>query len=242
METWKKIVLGSGLLLVGGYIAGSLVYFRHRRTQPTCQQLVIDISDSRERQYVTAEEIQALIQREQKDPMGQELSADQFRQIEQTAKSNQLISSATCYSLSNGDVKLRLKQRQPKFRVIGEDNYFVDTNREKMPVRSTTATCVPIVTGHVTQEMAKTQIWDLVDWLEGDDFWSAQVEQIDVDENNEIRLVPRVGSGTILLGQIDRYEQKLDKLKRLYRKGFSRFGWKEYREIDLRFRGQIVCR
>ena len=42
-----------------------------------------------------------------------------------------------------------------------------------------------------------------------------------------------MGSGRILIGKLtDNYEQRLNKLKRLYEDSFQKTGWKEYKEID----------
>lgn len=153
-----------------------------------------------------------------------------------------MVRTATCYPTPGGDIVVRLTQREPKIRIMGADNYYVDADRRIMQVRSTTAADVPIITGHVSQRMAQEELFDFCEWLEDDDFWTAQVEQIHVAGPSRIELVPRVGSGIIILGSLKEYEGKLRKLKVLYQKGFSRFGWKEYKEIDLRFKGQVVCR
>jgi hypothetical protein len=46
----------------------------------------------------------------------------------------------------------------------------------------------------------------------------------------------------IILGGIDGYEAKLQKLRKLYTKGFDKIGYPECREYDLRFTNQVVCR
>ena len=43
-------------------------------------------------------------------------------------------------------------------------------------------------------------IFYLVNYINSDDFWSAQIDQIFVDGNDEIDLIPRVGNHTIHLG------------------------------------------
>ena len=81
--------------------------------------------------------------------------------------------------------------------------------------------------------------------LERDDFWSAEVVQIVVRTTPsgamEIDLIPRSGRHVIRFGRLERTKEKLDKLLRFYRKGFSRMGWERYRTIDVRFTDQVVC-
>lgn len=242
MELWKKITLGIVLGFAGAYLVFSLVYFHARREHPICEQMRIEFSDGKQKQYASPEEMRQFILRSGINPEGSAISTHHCYQIEQLALQHPMVRTASCYATPSGDVVVRLTQREPKLRVLGADNYFIDSDRKRMEVRSTTAADVPIITGHVSERMAKEELYDFVEWLEDDDFWTAQVEQIHIAGPKRIELVPRVGSGVILLGSLDDYEKKLKKLKVLYQKGFSRFGWKEYQEIDLRFKGQVVCR
>lgn len=242
MELWKKIVVGISTSILLGYLAFSLLYHKERRLEPTCKQLVIEITDHDKRQFVETGEIRQFILRSGLNPEGEPLNTKRCQQIEDQALQHPMIRTASCYATTGGDVKLKLTQRVPALRVLGGENYFVDTDRRIMQVRSTTASDVPIITGRVTQRMAQEELYDFVEWLESDSFWSAQVDQINVVNAGHIELVPRVGTGVILLGSLDGYELKLRKLKSLYQDGFSKIGWKEYKEIDLRYHGQIVCR
>ena len=88
-----------------------------------------------------------------------------------------------------------------------------------------------------------------VKFLKEDSFWNAQIEQINITpsgqlaENKDynVELTPRAGGHTILLGNLDNYDEKLDKLFGFYRNGLQYEGWHTYRKIDLRFSGQVIC-
>jgi len=85
-------------------------------------------------------------------------------------------------------------------------------------------------------------IYYLVSYIKGNSFWSAQIDQIYVDSNDEIVLVPRVGNHTIHLGTSEDFEGKLRNLKVFYEKVLPEVGWNKYSAINLAFSGQIVCR
>jgi len=242
MELWKKIVLSITAVLVVGYLLFSFFYYKESRQEPVCHGMAISFSDADQRQFVSAEEISQFIARSGLNPVGEPLSPRRCHNIEQQALQHPMIRHARCYSRPDGYVQLTLTQRIPMLRVLGGDSYFVDTDRRIMPVRSTTASDIPIVTGRVSQRMATEELFDFIEWLEDDSFWRDQVVQINVVTPQQIELIPRVGDGVILLGSLDGYKGKLKKLKSLYQDGFAKFGWKEYNEIDLRYRGQVVCR
>ncbi|MCQ2335041.1 MAG: cell division protein FtsQ/DivIB [Paludibacteraceae bacterium] len=249
MEMWKKITLAVSASLVLCYLALSTVFLSGQRPQNTDEGaepdkalLKVVIQDEDERRFISEKEVNDYLTQHQILPNQNNLSADRCHEIELRMMEHPMIREAACFPMSNGSTQIRLTQREPKMRVMGQENFFVDSERQIMPVRNTTATDVPLVTGRVSRTMAANELFDFVQWIDQHEFWSAQIAQIDVAGPNRIELIPRVGDGVILLGSLDDYQQKLKKLETLYTRCFSRIGWKNYKEIDLRYHGQIVCR
>jgi cell division protein FtsQ len=100
-----------------------------------------------------------------------------------------------------------------------------------------------------------TKLANFVGIVERDDFWSAQIVQINVPgdapgsngnpyrwREPELELVPRAGDHTVLLGRLDGDEkQKLEKLRLFYLDGLRHEGWDRFGRIDIRYKDQIVC-
>ena len=70
----------------------------------------------------------------------------------------------------------------------------------------------------------------------------AQVEQIDVTKEGQIRLVPRVGEHILILGTADDVEKKLERLMNFYKNGLDNVGWNKYRSISVAYDNQVVCK
>lgn len=85
-----------------------------------------------------------------------------------------------------------------------------------------------------------------VESIEADAFWRSEVVQIIArtapSGSLEVSLIPRSGRHTILFGRLERVDEKFDRLLRFYRKGLSTIGWENYRTIDIRYEGQVVCK
>jgi cell division protein FtsQ len=85
-------------------------------------------------------------------------------------------------------------------------------------------------------------IYYLVEYINNDNFWSAQIDQIYVDNNNQIDLIPRVGNHVIHLGTTENTEGKLRNLAVFYDKVLPEVGWNKYSLINLEYKNQIVCK
>jgi len=85
-------------------------------------------------------------------------------------------------------------------------------------------------------------IYHFVDYIRGDSFWSAQIDQIYVSGKNKIDLIPRVGNHKVHLGTFENYKDKMRNLEAFYEKVLPEVGWGKYSLINLEFRDQIVCR
>ncbi len=243
MNRILKIVLVSiGATLVCAYIITALAFFPDMKKEQVCHDFDISIQDSVSRHFISKSDIRQLLLKKGVMPDNRPFGEIFTQDVEDVAQSAEVIDEAECYKTNEGVVRLRVRQRQPRLRVIGTENYYVDADRQLMQASFKTACHVPVVTGDVTHDIAQNELFDFVCWLDDHSFWNAQIEQINMLPNREVELIPRVGGHVILLGQLVDYDSKLEKLQVFYDDGFSKMGWLPYREIDLRFRGQVVCR
>ena len=137
---------------------------------------------------------------------------------------------------------MAVTQREPILRVKGMyGDYYVDSELKVMPVSPIFSAYVPIATGFVNKELALGQLGEFALFLRDHYFWNAQIEQIDVARNGEVTLVTRVGDQLVVMGTLDNYKDKLDRLYALYVNGFNKIGWNKYKQITLKYDGQVVC-
>lgn len=241
-RTMKIVLISISATLACAYIIGAGVFLPSQKQDLVCSELEISIADSALRKFITTEDLRRQLQSNGLLPENKPYSEIQTQQIEDIVATMEVLSEVQCYKMNNGKVRLYVRQRKPVLRVIGTDNYYIDSERQIMKATYKTACHVPVITGAVTRDMAQNELFDFVEWLSNHSFWDAQIEQINVLGNREIELIPRVGGHIILLGRPDNYESKLNKLKTFYDEGLSKMGWQPWQEVDLRFRGQVVCR
>jgi len=239
--TLKYIFILIGVLLVLAYLFLSLTNLTEKSNQKVCKRLEIELADSAKIQLLRETDIALMLELRDLNPVGKALKHIRTESIEDALRKNPMVKEAECYKTPSGIVHVRIVQRRPKFRVMGMENYYVDVDRKRLPISLNYAAFVPIVSGRVTKSMASSKLFDFVTFLEENPFWNAQIEQIYVRDDQKIELVPRVGDGIIVLGTLNDFALKLEKLRRLYVGGFNVIGWNRYKVIDLQYKDQVVC-
>lgn len=238
---WRNILIGFFSVAVLTYAGLSLYSFHHADDSKTCRKLIVSLPDSSKIQLITIKDVLRILDDNGIDIKGNTLRNINTDEIERILLKNKMIQAVECYKTPSGVVDIKVRQRVPKFRVVGFGSYYVDENRKPLPVSANFAAYIPVVSGRVTASMACSQIFDFICFLEKNSFWNNQIEQINIREDKKVELVPRVGDYIIELGPLDNYEQKLGKLMKLYQRGFNLMGWNRYKTINLEYKNQVVC-
>ena len=100
-------------------------------------------------------------------------------------------------------------------------------------------------------EKSYEDFWKLITFverLEKDEFWRSEIVQIIASSTPagelEMQFVPRSGDFTIVFGTVGSRRENDEKLARLmtfYKKGLGRTGWNEFRTVNVKYKGQVVC-
>lgn len=241
MPTISKILISLCIIAILGY-AGFMIWQSADTDKNTiCVGLDVKLLDASSARFISEHEIAKILDSKGLNPVGTKYKKISTEAIERELLRNELIRTTECYKTISGKVVVEVTQRTPKFLIVGNQSYYVDSDRKLMPVSLNYAAYVPVVSGRVLRRMATREIFDFVTYLEKDTFWNAQIEQIHVRDDLKVELVPRVGDAVILMGTFDNFEKKLRNLRELYTQGFNVVGWNRYDKIDLQYDGQVVC-
>lgn len=235
------IFIGIGIVVVLGYLIFSIMSFSYLDNDTICKKVLVNIKDGDKVKFITQKEILTILEQHELNPIGKSYRKVKLQNMEALLSENPNIKSVECYKTPNGSIYIDVRQRTPKFLIAGLESFYVDADKKFIPVSLNYVAYVPVVSGIVTKSMAKGELFDFVSYIENDDFWNAQIEQIYIRPDRKVELVTRVGDAVIVLGTFDHYKEKLDKLYKLYRQGFNVMGWNRYQKIDLQYDKQIVC-
>ena len=224
------------------YIAVAAFFFRDSRNGSVCNDLVIVVKDSLDKHFITQPELNTILKNANLNPIGKQMDAIDTEAIEKELRKNQMIASVEVFKTPSGIIKLEVKQKMPILRVIGTGaNYYVDNQGSTMPVSSRYVAYVPVASGHVEKALATTDLYKFALFLQDNEFWNNQIEQIYIHPNGEVVLIPRVGEHRILLGRFEGFREKLGNLQLFYEQAVPKFGWEKYSVINLKYKDQIIC-
>ena len=234
-----------GIALTASLLLAAVVWgYRMRPTDTVCASMAFTIEDRAERQYVTEGELTGLLQAEGIYPVGRKLDIVSLHRIEQTIVAHPMVRTAECYLTPRNEVKVRLTQRVPLLRVqTPGEAYFIDTDRRVMPARAVVKDSVLLATGAVGVQMASGPLADFAEWLQDNPFWRKRVHHVRVESPQMVYIYQRgEHQPRVAMGNMRGYEKKLAKLRVFIENGAEATRDKNYTELDLRFKGQVIGR
>ena len=111
----------------------------------------------------------------------------------------------------------------------------------KFPVSRNYTKNVLVASGNIQDSLDLKSILKVSSYVCESMLWNSQITQLYINTNKDIELVPRVGNHIINLGNADNLEEKFENLKLFYSQAVKQTGWRKYKEINLKYKNQIVC-
>lgn len=254
-QTTKKVftviwwvILVSGLML-------SLAFVRKQENALKCSSVNIHIEPENELQFIDRDRVLHVIRSDgdEKKIPGTPLQSLNILALENRLESDRFIKKAKVFTDMNGSLNIHIDQREPILRILNArgESFYLDRTGVKMPESSLFTARVMVATGNIyeagepfdsLQSYIGQELLKIATYVDKDAFWKAQIEQIFVNAASEIVLIPKVGNHTIHFGNTSDMETKFSKLMLFYREALNRLGWEKYSDIDVRYKGQIVCK
>jgi cell division protein FtsQ len=248
----KKLVV----VIAGAITLILVLFFTFRKKKSEVKDVVVDIQHLSDGQndLIKEKDVRQIINRSFDEKVENEkLGNVDVARIEQVLEQDPFIENAESFVDAAGNLNLKIFQREPILRVIDDNNlnYYLDKNGVKMPLSKYFSARVPIVTGAVPpyvndfllrKKYVLKEVFNLVQQLNADAFFAPMIQQIVVDAAGEFTLIPILGDQKIRIGTLEDIDEKLERLKTFYKEAMPYEGWKKYRSISVKYKGQIVCK
>jgi cell division protein FtsQ len=245
----RKLLKIAGSLVLVIFIVGTLAFTSFESKDVVCHNIEIDF-DSGELIQVNKNELIRLVKAADKDVLNKKLNQINSEIIERAVEKHQAILNAEVYKVIakdstayTGVLGIRVKHREPIVRIMSETaSYYLDEFGGKIPISMNYTANVLVSTGYFTEKYAKEELLPFVLFIEHDDFWQAQIEQVHIGKNGEVLLTPLVGDHIIEFGKLDDYQKKLQKMKAFYEQVLAKNNWNKYKTVSLKYNDQVIAK
>ena len=257
-RTLKYILLATGAAVIAVCICCSFMAGRQLRSTYICQGLEVTIKDSLENSFVSAADVKAYLDREYGIYNGIPLDSLDMIRIESIVDGRSAVKKSQAYVTRDGILHIDVTQRKPvvRFQKAG-GGFYADKEGYIFPLQKSYASHVQVIDGNIPLaansgykgelQNDREKKWfkdmmELINFMEDSRTWKDKIVQIHVNGNRDLILIPREGNEHINFGQPDNIEEKFAKLEKYYTSIIPAQGNGRYTKVDLRYRGQIVCR
>lgn len=241
------------------YLIITPAFMSDRMDNVPCRRIEVTIKDSNDYRFVSRDRIFNIVQNEKNPVLGGETGNIEMAVIESEISKIKELERAEVYHTIDGVLHVDADQRDPLLRLINRygNSVYIDGKGMIIPYSRFFTPRVIVVSGYIIipdnaiqqgtinnleESSIVRKIFSLAGYINEDDFWSGQIEQVWVNPQQELEMVPRAGNHIIKFGLPDDYERKFNYLKTLYSDALPKVGWDSYREINLRYEGQIICK
>lgn len=194
--------------------------------------------------FMNEEDILREMQEMGLDYTGQSIDSIDLAELQGALRKNPLFKQAEVYIASRSRrMKVEVEQCRASFLVQAADSsYYVTEDRAIVPLNTEYAIYVPVVSGHLSKEFAKTKLYDLVSAIQADDYFRHYFGHYYVDEQEGIILTPRVGTARIIFGFEGDWAYMLSKLRSFDEEIIPRKGWNAFEYLKLGYGDQVVAK
>lgn len=236
----KKILLTTIMVLLGGYMIFALAFLTGDSANQTCNGLDIKISGD-DYNALSHDEVKKMLASKSLAPEGKKMEEIDCSMIESIINEYSLVDECQSYKTHKGKIGIRISCKKPIMQIFDkyENSFFIDS-KGGIIEGINSAMYIPVASGFIDKSMAGKELLDIALFLQDDEFWNQQIEQIYITPKKEVILVPRVGNHTIELGKANNIEDKLEKLKKFYEKGLNEIGWNKYKSLNVEFNGKVI--
>ncbi len=227
------------------------VEYKHKQT---IQNLIIKIDGADSQNGLLKEDVLAQIEESFGfDLTGSKIQLLDLENIEKVVEQYDYVKSTDVYIDAENNIHVDILQRTPLVRVFDKSgaHYYMDDAGFKIEADGDIRARVLVVNGIIGPYERDAEgyllgglhdVFLLASKINADPFMKSLIEQVYVKNNYEMVLFPKIGKEHIQFGRAEDIEVKFKRLKNFYEGGIRYKGWNKYKEINLRYKDQVITK
>lgn len=246
----KSIVLGITAFVV---LTGIIAFASTENDNRVCNEVVININNQLNNHFIDENDVLSLVNDNGASAViGESFGRINVRSIEERVKMEPFIRDAEIFRDHKGNLVVNVDQRKPVARIIrsdGPDAYIADDGYI-LPVSEKFSARVVLISGTDMKGLSESmtiaegeyeQLFEMINYINNNEFFKAQIAQINFENEDEVVLYPQMTKQLIDFGTLEHMEAKFKKLMIFYKQILPRKGWNVYKRVNLKYNDQIIC-
>lgn len=245
----RKLLLVSFWLCVAAGTMVLLVAAMKAQNNKTCKGYSISLKGKSDQWFLDKKDVTAILVG-QGGVKGKSIKEFDLRSMENQLKNNVWVKDAELFFDNSRVLQVRIEERVPIARLftVTGNSFYIDSSGERLPLSDKFSARLPVFTGFPSERdklkgadsVLVRDIINISNYLLHDDFWMAQVSQIDVQADRTFEFIPVVGNHIIQFGDGTDYEKKFKRLLLFYQQVLSKTGMDVYQKLNVQYARQVI--
>jgi cell division protein FtsQ len=249
----RKIWKTSKVTLLLVVLLGSIGFVEKQYDKKTCTSIEVSINNQFENYFINEGDIIEIItDKGENRIVGESLDELNLKLIEQELYVNKFIKKAEVYKDLKGRLMINIDQSRPIARLMSSkmSDRYISNKGEVLPLSKRYTARVILIDGAYADNAKLydlkdsefgSQLMQLLQFIEKDKFWKAQIAQMNIDKKGNIKMFTQVSKQVVEFGKPLDIEEKFRNLKIFYKEILPSKGWNSYESVSVKFKNQIVC-
>ena len=249
----KNILLAALWVVIGAGTVVFLVAAIQKKDSKQCKGIDISISGASNNFFIDKSDIKKIITRYAgQNAIGKPINQFNLVGMETALKKDVWIRNAELFFDNNEILQVTVEEREPVARIFtpGGNTFYIDSTNMMLPLSEKFSARVPVFTGFPsevkilsgTDSNLLNDIKSISILIQQDSFLMALIDQVDITDQRNFELIPKLGNQVIVFGDASDAGKKFKKLQLFYKKVITNMGWNRYSIINLQYKDQVVAK
>lgn len=222
----------------------------------TCSGIQIKLNSENEKALLSKKDIdQVITEGGENYFLDKPLDQISLSKMENRVRKIPLVKNCEAHFDFSGKIVVSVQEYSPIARILNQTlgtssqpDQYVTNDGQFIGTSSLFTPRVLVVSGPYFQKFRKNlkdersnTLLPLFKFINNDEFWKAQISQVEVAADGGIVLHPTVGETKIDFGLPVNIENKFKKLTVFYKQIIPNKGWNKYQWVRLKYKNQLIC-
>lgn len=230
-----------------------IAFSERKQSGVVCKNIVVDLENTNENHFLEEADVLKIIESSGQTIIGKSIEEINLRALEAKLEQDKHISSAEMFGDVKGNLTVNVTLRRPIARLIRTDgpDAYVAEDGKVMETSEKYSARIILVSGDIVKKLINNgdlnttedgmELMAMIEYINKDKFWKAQVAQLDFNRSGKVFIYPQVTGQVVEFGLPKDIELKFQKLMIFYKEILPQMGWTKYDRVNVEFEGQVIA-